>query len=89
MEHITNDVLSVLFWLLPRHLNGGGGKGLGLHVGGHTRQSIGPEHSETGTGLSGASTVLSNTLVDGFILLADAVYRQSALRAEKATKRRE
>lgn len=50
-------------------------------MGGHTRQSVGPEHSETGAGLRGASAVLSDALVDSFIILADGIYCQCATRA--------
>lgn len=86
MENITDDVLSVLFGLPPGHLDGGGGEGLGLHVGGDTGQSVRPEHGEAGAGLCGAGSVLSNALVDGLVLLADAVDRQSAVRAERQTR---
>lgn len=78
MEHITNDVLSVLIGLPPGYLDGGGGEGLCLHVGGSTRKSIGPEHCEAGAGLRGAGAVLSDALVDGLVILADAIYGQRA-----------
>lgn len=78
MEHVTDDVLSVLVGLLPGHLDGGGGQRLGLHAGRHARQAVGPEDREAGAGLRGAGTVLRNTLVDGLVVLADAVYGQGA-----------
>lgn len=58
-------------------------------MGGHTRQSISPEHSEAGTGLCGAGTVLSDALVDSLIILANTVYRQRAVRGEKRRNRKE
>lgn len=76
MQHIADDVLSVLFRLLPGHLDGGGREGLGPHAGGHARQAVGPEHREPGAGLRGPGAVLGDTLVDGLIVLTDAVYRQ-------------
>lgn len=88
VDHITNDVLSVLLRLHPGHLNGGGWKGFSLHMGGCPRQSISPEHCEAGTGLCGASAVLSNALVDSFIILADGIYRQCAVRTGGKKKRR-
>lgn len=84
MENIANDVLSVLFGFPPGHLDGGGREGLSLHVGGDTWQSVRPQHSEAGAGLRGAGAVLSDALVDGLVLLADAVYRQSAVWAEQS-----
>lgn len=80
VEHITDDVLSVLIRLPPGHLDVGGWEGFGLHVGGHTRQSISPENCEAGTGLRGAGAVLSDTLVDSLVILADTIYRQCAVR---------
>ena len=53
---------------------------------GHTGKSIGPEHSEASTGLCGAGEVLSDTLVDRLVKLADAIYRQSAVGGEKKWK---
>lgn len=78
MEHVTDDVLSVLAGLLPGHLDGGGGQRLGVHPGRHARQAVGPEDREAGAGLHGAGTVLHNALVDGLVVLADAVYGQGA-----------
>lgn len=78
MEHITDDVLSVLAGLLPGHLDGGGGQRLGMHAGRHAGQAVGPEDREAGAGLRGAGTVLRNALVDGLVVLANAVYGQRA-----------
>lgn len=83
MEYITDDVLSVLLRLPPGHLDGGGWEGLSLHMGGHTRQPISPEHREACTGLCGAGAVLGDTLVDSLIILADAIYRQCAMSEEE------
>lgn len=52
-------------------------------MGGHTRQSISPEHCEAGTGLCGAGAVLSDALVNSFIILADGIYCQCAVTAER------
>lgn len=78
MEHVTDDIQGVLVGLLPGHLDGGGRQRLGLHASGHAGQPVGPEDREAGAGLRGAGAVLRNTLVDGLVLLADAVYGQSA-----------
>lgn len=86
VEHITDDVLSVLIGLPPGHLDGGGWEGLGPDMCGHTGKSIGPEHGEASTGLCGAGAVLSDTLVDSLVNLADAIYRQSAVGGEKKGK---
>lgn len=81
VDHITNDVLRVLIRLHPGHLDGGGREGLGLHVGGHTRQPVSPEHREAGVSLFVANAVLSDTLVDSFVVLANSSYRQCAVGA--------
>ena len=86
MKHITDDVLSVRIRLSPGHPDGRRREGLGLHMGGHTRQPINPQHSETGAGLCGASAVLSDTLVDSLVILADAIYRQSTVEGERGCK---
>ncbi|TNN80565.1 hypothetical protein EYF80_009305 [Liparis tanakae] len=52
-------------------------------MGGLAGQAISPEHGEAGTGLCGASAVLSDTLVDSLVILADAIYRQCAVRREE------
>lgn len=52
-------------------------------MGGLTGQAISPEHGEAGTGLCGASAVLSDTLVDRLVILADTIYRQCAVRREE------
>lgn len=78
MEHVTDDLLGVLIRLLPGHLDGGGRERLGLNASGHAGQAVGPEDRETGAGLRGAGAVLRNTLVDGLVVLADAVYGQRA-----------
>lgn len=84
MEHVADDVLSVLVGLPPGHLDGGGRERLGLYVGGHAGQPVGPEHGEAGAGLRGAGAVLGDALVDGLVVLADAVYRQCAARGRKS-----
>lgn len=60
-------------------------------MGGHARQSVSPEHCEAGTGLCGAGAVLSDTLVDSLVFLANTIYRQCAVRAagEKRWNRKE
>lgn len=78
MEHVTDDVLSVLAGLLPGHLDGGGGQRLGMHAGRHAGQAVGPEDREAGAGVLVAGCVLSNALVDGLVVLADAIYGQRA-----------
>lgn len=82
MQHVADDVLSVLVGLLPGHPHCGGRQGFGLDVGGLARQPVGPEHSEAGAGLRGAGAVLSDALVDGLVLLADAVYDECAAGGE-------
>lgn len=93
MEHVADDVLSVLIGLLPGHPDSGGRQGFCLDIGGHAGQAVGPEHGEASAGLRGSGTVLSDALVDGLVILANAVYRQCAagrqegLRKKKNRKR--
>lgn len=94
VEHVADDVLSVLPGLLPGHLDGGGGQRLGPHVGRHAGQAVGPEDREAGAGLRGAGAVLRNALVDGLVVLANAVYGQRAgggqeRQSEQETRKRE
>lgn len=79
MDHISDDILSVLIGLCPGHLYGGGSQSLSLHTIWHTGKPVGPEHGEAGAGLGGACTVLSNALVNGLVVLADAVDGQCAV----------
>lgn len=78
MEHITDDLLGVLVGLPPGHPDGGGRQRLGPHLRGHAGQAVGPEDGEAGAGLRGAGAVLGDALVDGLVVLADAVYGQRA-----------
>lgn len=78
VEHVADDVLSVLVGLLPGHPHRGGRQGFGLDVGGLARQAVGPEHGEASAGLRGAGAVLRDALVDGLVILADAVYGECA-----------
>lgn len=78
VEHVADDVLSVLVGLLPGHPHRGGRQGFGLDVGGLARQAVGPEHGEASAGLRGAGAVLRDALVDGLVVLADAVYGERA-----------
>lgn len=78
VEHVTDDLLGVLVGLPPEHLDGGGRQRLGLHLRGHAGQAVGPEDGQAGAGLRGAGAVLRDALVDGLVVLADAVYGQCA-----------
>lgn len=82
VQHVADDVLCVQLGLRPGHLDGGGGQGLGLQVGGHARQPVGLEHREASAGLRGAGAVLRNTLVDGLVVLADVIDGQCAVGEE-------
>lgn len=88
VQHVADDVLSVLVGLPPGHPHRGGRQGFGPHVGGLARQPVGPEHGEAGAGLRGAGTVLSDALVDGLVILADAVYGQRAAGGDRKEERR-
>ena len=87
MQHVADDVLRVLLRLLPGHLDGAGRQRLGPHLGGGAGQPVGPEHGEAGAGLRGARAVLGDALVDGVVVLADAVDGQRAVRRERERER--
>ena len=78
MQHVADDVLCVVLRLLPGHLDGAGRQRLGPHHCGGPGEPVGPQHGEAGAGLRGAGAVLGDALVDGVIVLADAVDGQRA-----------
>ena len=86
MQHVADDVLCVLLRLLPGHLDGAGRQRLGPHLCGGPGEPVGPQHGEAGAGLRGAGAVLGDALVDGVVLLADAVDGQRAA-GERDTER--
>lgn len=83
VQHIADDVLSVLVGLLPGHPHRGGRQGFSLDVGGLAGKPVGPEHREAGAGLRGAGTVLGDALVDGLVILADAINGQCAAGSDR------
>lgn len=78
MQHVADDLLGVLQRLFPRHLDGGCRDRLSLHALWRTGQPICPQDRQASAGLRGASTVLGDALVDGFIRLVDPVDGESA-----------
>ena len=59
---------------------------LGPHHCGGPGEPVGPQHGEAGAGLRGAGAVLGDALVDGVVVLADAVDGQRAA-GERDTER--
>lgn len=79
VQDIAYDLLGVDQGLGPGHAHLGGRHGHSLYVEGGSRQPLGPQHSQPGAGLGGASTVLGHALVDGLILRADSRNGQGAV----------
>lgn len=81
VQDVANDTFSDIGGRLsPCDLQGVGGQSTGCEALGGSGQIFSLGHSQTGTSLVGAGTVLSNALVDGLILRADTGQSQSTVK---------
>lgn len=68
MQDVSNDLLADPFlWLVPAQLEAAGAQGCGLKARGGCRQFWALADGQTGTGLVGTGSVLSDTLVNGLV----------------------
>lgn len=78
VQDVANDLLGVSQGLTPGHLDLSGRHRDSSNIAWGPRQPLGPQHSQPGTGLGGASTVLCHALIDGLIFRPDSRNGQCA-----------